>query len=280
MNTSSIPPSMPKRMGRELVLACLVCLVLLFLVTPTLIVIPMSFGKADYIEFPPSGLSLKWFSRYLSDPAWIEATVFSLKIAIGSMVGSTLIGTAAAVGLARGRLPGSGLLYALSLSPLVLPHIVLAIALYLALAPLRLVGTTTGFLLAHTMLGVPYVVITVSAALRGFDPMLEFAALNCGASRSRAFFDVVLPSISPGVVAGAIFAFLASFDEATVSLFISDVGGKTLTRKFFEDIDFNLTPVIAAVSTLMIVVSVVTMTLAAAIRTRRSTMPSEKEIQA
>ncbi|MCD9007827.1 ABC transporter permease [Luteimonas sp. XNQY3] len=268
-----------RRFGGELALACIVCAVLVFLVAPTLIVIPMAFGEAEYIEFPPSSYGLRWFQRYFSDPDWIDSTLFSLKIAFGSMIGATLVGTAAALALARSRLPGSGLLYALTLSPLVLPHIVLAIALYLSFAPLRLVGTTTGFLLAHTMLGVPYVVITVSAALRGFDPMLELAALNCGASRTRAFFDVVLPSIWPGIVAGAIFAFLSSFDEATVALFISDVGGKTLTRKFFEEIDFNLTPVIAAVSTIMVVISVAAMATGAFIRRREATQHAMEEEQ-
>jgi mannopine transport system permease protein len=109
------------------------------------------------------------------------------------------------------------------------------------------------------MLSVPYVMLTVSAALQRFDPALELAALNCGASRAQAFWHVVLPNIAPGVAAGAVFAFLASFDEATVSFFISGVEGKTITRKLFEDIDYNLTPVIAAVSTVMVVVSLALM---------------------
>src|SRR5207249_5182068 len=116
-----------------------------------------------------------------------------------------------------------------------------------------------GFLVAHTMLAVPYVVITVTAALQRSDPALELAALNCGANRMQSFFFVVLPNILPGVAAGAVFAFLASFDEATVAFFISGVEGKTITRKMFEDIDFNLTPVIAAVSTVLTLVSLVLM---------------------
>jgi mannopine transport system permease protein len=109
------------------------------------------------------------------------------------------------------------------------------------------------------MLSVPYVMLTVSAALQRFDPALELAALNCGASRAQSFWHVVLPDIAPGVAAGAVFAFLASFDEATVAFFISGIEGKTITRKLFEDIDYNLTPVIAAVSTVMVVVSLVLM---------------------
>lgn len=135
----------------------------------------------------------------------------------------------------------------------------MAIALYLLFSPLQLTGNFFGFLLAHTMLTVPYVVISVSAALQRFDPILEMAALNCGAGRSRAFFEVVLPQILPGVITGAVFAFVSSFDEATVSFFISGVGGKTITRKLFEDINFSLTPVIAVVSSLIVCVSILLM---------------------
>ena len=149
--------------------------------------------------------------------------------------------------------------HGLALSPLIIPHIIIAIALYLVFAPLRLTGNFFGFLVAHTMLAVPYVVITVSAALQRFDPTLELAALNCGASRPRAFFSVILPNIAPGVAAGAVFAFVSSFDEATVAFFISGIEGKTITRKLFEDIDHDLTPVIAVVSTVLVAVSLLLM---------------------
>jgi mannopine transport system permease protein len=170
-----------------------------------------------------------------------------------------VIGTLASFALSRGNLPGARALQALTLAPLIVPHIVLAVALYLVFAPIGLTGNFAGFAIAHTMLSVPYVMLTVSAALQRFDPALELAALNCGASRAQAFWHVVLPNIAPGVAAGAVFAFLASFDEATVSFFISGVEGKTITRKLFEDIDYNLTPVIAAVSTVMVVVSLALM---------------------
>jgi mannopine transport system permease protein len=142
---------------------------------------------------------------------------------------------------------------------MIVPHVVFGVALYLVFSPLSLTGNFAGFLIAHTVLAVPYVIITVSAALERFDTSLELAALNCGASRSRAFISVVLPNIAPAVAAASVFAFLASFDEATVAFFISDTGGKTISRKMFEDIDFNLTPVIAAVSTLLVAVSLLLM---------------------
>jgi mannopine transport system permease protein len=255
-----MPLSPPVRLSLGIVLFGLVVgLILFFLVLPTLLVVPMSVGTAAYIEFPPRGLTLRWYLDYLRDPDWMAATFFSLRIAAATTVSATIIGTLAAIGLVRGALPGKAAIQALSLSPMAVPHIVIAIAIYLVFAPLRLTGNFFGFLIAHTMLAVPYVVITVTAALQRFDPALELAALNCGASRARAFFSVVLPNILPGVAAGGVFAFLASFDEATVAFFISGVEGKTITRKMFEDIDFNLTPVIAAVSTVLVVVSLALM---------------------
>ncbi|MGX9120862.1 ABC transporter permease [Mesorhizobium sp. BHbsci] len=236
-----------------------VALILFFLILPTLIVIPISFGSAPYIEFPPSGLTLHWYIEYFSNPDWIAATLFSLRIAFFTTISATIIGTLAAVALVRGDLPGKSLVLGLALSPLIVPHIIIAIALYLLFAPLHLTGNFFGFLLAHTMLTVPYVVISVSAALQRFDPILEMAALNCGAGRGRAFFEIVLPQIIPGVIAGAVFAFVSSFDEATVAFFISGIEGKTITRKLFEDIDFNLTPVIAVVSTIIVSISILLM---------------------
>ena len=233
--------------------------ILFFLVLPTLLVIPISLNDSSYIELPPKGLTLRWYAEFLSDPDWRAATMFSLQIALATTVASTVVGTLAAIGLVRGNLPGKTFLQALSLGPMIVPHVVFGVALYLVFSPLSLTGNFTGFLIAHTVLAVPYVIITVSAALERFDTSLELAALNCGASRSRAFFSIVLPNIAPAVAAASVFAFLASFDEATVAFFISDTGGKTISRKMFEDIDFNLTPVIAAVSTLLVAVSLALM---------------------
>lgn len=240
--------------GRWL-LNAFVGLVLVFLVLPTLFVIPMSLGEDGFIAFPPRGLTLKWYREFFADADWLRATGFSLGIALATTLIATVIGTLAAIALERGRLPGARIIETVSLAPLILPHIVLAIGLYLVFAPIGLTGNFAGFVVAHTLLAVPYVVITVTAALRRVDPLLELAALNCGASRSRAFLSVVLPDIAPSVAGGAVFAFLASFDEATVAFFISGVEGKTITRKLFEDIDYNLTPVIAAASTIMMLVA-------------------------
>lgn len=233
------------------VVAC----ILFFLVLPTLIIIPMSLTTTSHLQFPPQGITWKWYAAYFGDPDWMAATWFSLRIAIATSVTATVVGTMTALAIVRGDMPFKGALHGLSLGPMVVPHIVLGVALYLVFSPLQLTGTMTGFLIGHTVLAVPYVVITVTAALQRLDPALELAALNCGANRAQTLFHVTLPNIAPGVASGAVFSFLASFDEATVAFFISDVGGKSIGRKMFEDIDFNLTPVIAAASTVIVVAS-------------------------
>ncbi|RVD69308.1 ABC transporter permease [Mesorhizobium sp. M4A.F.Ca.ET.029.04.2.1] len=255
---SNAGPFRPLALGK-IAAGLLVALILFFLILPTLIVIPISFGSAPYIEFPPSGLTLHWYVEYFSDPDWMAASLFSLRIAFFATISATLVGTLAAVGLVRGDLPGKSFVLALALGPLIVPSIIMAIGLYLFFAPLGLTGNFFGFLLAHTMLTVPYVIISVSASLQRFDPILEMAALSCGAGRGRTFFEIVLPQITPGVITGAVFAFISSFDEATVAFFISGIGGKTITRKLFEDINLNLTPVIAAVSTIVVVISILLM---------------------
>jgi mannopine transport system permease protein len=238
-----------------LVCGLVLALILFFLILPTLIIIPMSLSTTSHLQFPPEGLTLAWYAAYFSDPDWMAATWFSVRIAVATSVTATIVGTMAALAIARGDLPFKGALHALSLGPMIVPHIVLGVALYLAFAPLHLNGTLTGFLIGHTVLAVPFVVITVTAALQRVEPSLELAALSCGANRLQAFYCVTLPGIAPGIASGAVFAFLASFDEATVAFFISDVGGKSLGRKMFEDIDFNLTPVIAAASIVTVVAS-------------------------
>ena len=240
--------------------------ILLFLVLPTLIIVPMSFSPTPYLHFPPAGLSLRWYRAYLFDPDWIDATLFSAQIAGWTTLASTVIGTMGSVALVRGRLPGRQTVEALLLAPLIVPPVIVAIGVYLQFAPLGLTGTVPGFVLIHTALAVPYVVLVVTAALQRVPPSLELAGLNLGASRLTCFRRITLPMIAPAVLAGAVFAFLASFDETVVSFFISGTEHKTVTRKMFEDIEFNLSPVIAAASTLFVVVTLLLMALASASR--------------
>jgi mannopine transport system permease protein len=233
--------------------------ILTFLILPSLLVVPMSFSATTFLRFPPSGFSLRWYEAYFSDPGWVDATLFSLQIALMTTVTSAVIGTMAAFSLVRGSLPAKDLISALLLAPLIVPHVIVAIAVYFQFAPLGLVGTRLGFVLIHTALAVPYVVLVVSAALQRVPPSLEMAGLNLGATRLRCFQAITLPLIAPSIAAGAVFAFLASFDETVVSFFISGVDHKTVTRKMLEDIEFNLSPLIAAASTLFVAATVVLM---------------------
>lgn len=233
--------------------------VLVFLLLPSLLVVVMSFGSEKYLEFPPSHWSLRWYTAYFRDPDWLDPTLFSFRIAALTTLVATTIGTMAALALVRGRAPAREWVQALVVAPMVAPGIIVAIAVYLLFARLHLVGRTEGFVLAHTVLAVPYVVLTVSAALYRFDPSLELAALSLGASRLTAVGRVTLPLVLPGVLTGAAFAFITSFDEAVVSFFISGVTNKTLPKKLFEDIDFDVSPIVAAVGTLLTALSLLVM---------------------
>lgn len=247
-----------RRIGTSLLYACC-ALILVFLILPTLLVVPMSFTPTTFLTFPPTGFSTRWYEAYLTDAAWIDATLFSLQIALITTAISAVVGTMASYALVRGNVPWQDTLTAFVLAPLIVPHVIVAIAVYFQFAPLGLVGSRLGFVLIHSALAVPYVVLVVTAALQRVPPSYEMAGLNLGASRLNCFQRITLPLIAPAIAAGAIFAFLASFDETVVSFFISGVEHKTITRKLMEDIEFNLSPLIAAASTIFVVATVLLM---------------------
>jgi mannopine transport system permease protein len=247
-----------RRIGTSLFYACC-ALILVFLILPTLLVVPMSFTPTTFLTFPPTGFSTRWYEAYLTDSAWMDATLFSLQIALITTAISAVVGTMASFALVRGRVPWQDTLTAFVLAPLIVPHVIVAIAVYFQFAPLGLVGSRLGFVLIHSALAVPYVVLVVTAALQRVPPSYEMAGLNLGASRLKCFQRITLPLIAPAIAAGSIFAFLASFDETVVSFFISGVEHKTITRKLMEDIEFNLSPLIAAASTIFVVATVLLM---------------------
>lgn len=236
--------------------AVLWILVLVFLALPILIVAIVSFSSASYLTFPPPSLSLRWYQAYLGSRDWLESTWLSLSIGLASAILATILGTLAALGLAKMRGAARALAGGLILSPLIVPGIVAAIGIYYAFSRFRLVGTAAGLVLAHTCLAVPFVVTCVGASLTGFDRRLEQAALSLGASPVGTFRQVTLPLIAPGVAAGALFAFITSFDELIVALFLSGSSAVTLPRRMWDDLRFAIDPTIAAVSTLTIVLTV------------------------
>ncbi|HEV7253891.1 MAG TPA: ABC transporter permease [Mesorhizobium sp.] len=240
------------------VLLGLVCLaVALWLVAPTLVVVPMSFNENKSLAFPPKGFSGQWYANFVSNPEWSMSFFNSLKVASLVAVAATVIGTLAAFGLDRMRGAASGWLRLVLLTPMVVPGVVLAIGIYAVYLDTQLVGTLLGFVLAHTMLAIPFVLIAVSASLEMFDKRLELAAASLGAGRWATFRTVTLPLILPGVLSGLLFAFATSFDEIIVSLFITNPYLKTLPVQIFTSITRDADPTVAAVGTILLVATTV-----------------------
>ncbi len=268
MTKSAAKSRRPTDAGR-IAWAGLVVLLLSFLIIPIFIIVPISFGSERFLQFPPRSLTLDWYWEFFSDRDWRAATLFSLEVAVLTMVSAVLIGTLAAVAMVRGFTTGQRAVTVLTLTPIIVPNIVLGVALYLSFAPIGLTGTLSGFVIAHTALAVPFVVLTVSAALHRTDPALELAAINLGANKLTAFVLITLPLITPAVAIGAVFAFLVSFDEAILSFFLSGVSNKTLPRKLFENIDFDISPLIPAVATILMSISLLLMTGAQGLNRRK-----------
>jgi mannopine transport system permease protein len=261
----SARPRMAGRAGQMAVNATAYA-VTVFLLLPTIVIVPMSVGPDRYLRFPPGGFSLHWYAEYFRDAEWLNATLFSIEAGFIAAICATVVGTMLALALVRGRLPGRGLVELLVIGPVIVPHIALAVAMFLVFEQLRLTGTLLGFAMAHTVLALPFAVFTVLAALYRFDSELERAALSCGAGPFRAFRYVTLPLIAPGVISAALFAFVISFDEAVVSFFISNLDRKTLPRKMFEDIDYNISPTLAAVATMLTLLTIVALLLGYALK--------------
>ena len=243
-------------------------LILLFLAFPIIVVLAVSFSSATYLTFPPPALSLKWYRAYFSAENWLAPTWLSIWVAALTVVLSTVLGTLAALGIARLPRPLKILVSGLILSPLIVPVIVVSIGVYYAFSKYGLVGQPIALVLAHTSLAVPFVVTSVTATLAGIDPRLEQAALSLGATPRGTFFQVTLPLIRPGVLVGALFAFITSFDELIVALFLSGQGAVTLPRRMWEDLRYAIDPTIAAVSTLTIVLTAVLLGAAHYLRKR------------
>jgi putative spermidine/putrescine transport system permease protein len=231
-------------------------LVLLFLVLPILVIVPLSFNSGTFLIYPMQGFSLRWYEDFFGSAGWMRALKNSVIIAPAATLLAMLLGTLAAVGLTRGEFRGKALLMSLLISPMVVPVVIVGVASYLFFAPLGLANGYLSLIVVHAVLGVPFVIITVSATLQGFNYNLVRAAASLGASPLTAFRRVTLPLIAPGVVSGALFAFASSFDEVVVTLFLAGPGQVTLPRQMFSGIRENLSPTIAAAATLLIGFSV------------------------
>ncbi|ANF56603.1 ABC transporter permease [Halotalea alkalilenta] len=230
--------------------------VLCFLIAPILVVLPLSFNAGSYFSYPMAGFSWQWYETALTSPVWQRAFLNSLGIGLASTLIATGLGTLAALGLSRAAFPLRGLIMPLLISPMIIPIVVVAAGFYYVFAPIGLVNSHLGVILAHTALGTPFVVITVTAALLSFDQNLLRAAASLGGNPWTCFRRITLPLISPAVVTGAVFAFATSFDEVIVVLFIGGQEQITVPRQMWNGLRDQINPAILAVATLLVLFAV------------------------
>lgn len=241
--------------GGRLWLYVISTIIMILLVAPTLIVIPMSFSDSFYLEFPPKVWSLRWYENYFGSYEWMLATRTSLIAAFLTTLLATPVGVIAAYGLHTSRFPFIRLAFVTMIMPMMVPVVLVAIGAFYAFVKLKILYTITGLVLAHTIMAVPLVLIVTGAALKSYDMNQENAARSLGAPRWKAFLTITLPQIRFAVVTSALLSFLTSFDEVVIAMFISGGDNPTLTRNMFNALRDQIDPTIAAISTIMILVT-------------------------
>ncbi len=250
-----------------------------FLLAPILIMIPLSFNAQPFFTFTremltlnPEGYSLRWYRDFLESESWMRSIRNSFVIGIAATIVSTTLGTLAALGLSRSEMPAKGLIMGILISPMIVPLIISAAGMFFFFSSINIAQTYLGVVLAHAALGTPFVVITVTATLVGFDQSLTRAAANLGASPTRTFFKITMPLILPGVISGALFAFITSFDEIVVVLFVAGVEQRTIPREMWSGIREDISPTILAVATILVLISIALLTVVELLRRRGERM--------
>ncbi|MDE0942833.1 MAG: ABC transporter permease [Alphaproteobacteria bacterium] len=259
----------------RLICAC----IFIFLITPILIIIPLSFNVEPYftftqgmLSFDADAYSLRWYEDFLSNTQWTHSVKNSFIIAIASTILATILGTLAALGLSNSNMPYRSLAMGLLISPMIVPLIISAAGMYFFYSNIGLSQTFLGIILAHTTLGTPFVVITVTATLVGFDHSLTRASANLGANPTTTFFKVMMPLILPGVISGALFAFITSFDEVVVVLFLAGFDQRTIPRQMWSGIREQISPTILAVATILVMISIALLATLELLRRRSERM--------
>ncbi|MEZ5775502.1 MAG: ABC transporter permease [Hyphomicrobiaceae bacterium] len=249
-------------------------LIFLFLIAPILVIMPLSFNAEPYFSYPMPGLSLRWYQDFFGSERWMSAVKVSVIVAFSTTILATILGTLAALGLSRRNIPARPFILATLILPMIVPVIITAVAIFLAYGRLgyytnvSMIGTLLGLILAHTVLATPFVVITVTSTLTGFDWTLSRAGASLGAPPTMVFRKVILPLILPGVISGGLFAFVTSFDEVVVALFISSPEQRTLPKQMFSGIRELISPTITAAATVLIIFSTVLLVGAELVRRR------------
>ena len=254
------------RQPRRMLLLALGGLTVFFLMVPTIVVVPMSVTASNALTFPPEGFSTRWYEKMLTDPQWSTGFANSARVALLVALLSTVLGTLGALGTVRGRFPGKSVVNALILSPLIVPLIIIAIGMFSVFVRWKLAGSLVGLVLAHTALAVPFVVVNVATSLRTIDRNLELAAQSLGAGPVRTFRRITLPIILPGVLSGALFAFITSWDEVVVSIFLTSARFRTLPAEMWEQVRQVVDPTVAAVSTTLLAVTTTILLVAFVVR--------------
>jgi putative spermidine/putrescine transport system permease protein len=247
-------------------MAALGALTVFYLLAPTLVIVPMSFTEASILSFPPEGFSLRWYDQMLTRPEWSTGLRNSAIVAVLTAILATVLGTLAALAMTRGRFPGRSLMNALALSPLIVPVVIIAIGMFSLFVQWRISGSIVGLVAAHTALALPFVIVNVATSLRTMDRNLELAAANLGATPARSFLRITLPIIFPGILAGAIFAFITSWDEVVVAIFLTSARFRTLPVEMWEQVRQVVDPTVAAVSTTLLVVTTTLLLLLLVVR--------------
>ncbi len=262
------PYASPVERAWYYVFRAICALVFVFLIAPILVIAPLSFNAEPYFTYPMPGLSTRWYEDFFTSERWQTALKNSVFIAIAVTALATALGTLAALGLSRARFPMRAAVMALLISPLVVPVVITAVGMYFFYAMVGLTNSYLGVILAHTALATPFVVITVTATLTGFDYNLARAGASLGASPARVFFKVILPLILPGMISGSLFAFATSWDEVVVLLFIASPDQRTLPKQMFSGIREQISPTITAAATLLILFSILLLTTVELLRRR------------
>jgi putative spermidine/putrescine transport system permease protein len=256
--TDAVIGILPKRSrrsskGESLTLRVVVILLLVFLSAPAFLMIPLSFDSASGLAWPPHGFSLQWYRQITDSPLWMQAITRSMLVGVGTGILSMLIGTPAAFLLVRGAMKGKAAMLAFILAPIVVPRMIIAVGVFYFFAKIGLIGSSFGLVLGHTVVAVPYVVITMMAVLRNYDTRLDLAAHSMGARPWATLRRVTFPILGAGLMSSFLFAFATSFDELTIALFSSGGLSTTLPKQFWDEITMQISPVIAAVSTCLFV---------------------------
>jgi putative spermidine/putrescine transport system permease protein len=258
----SVPRKGTKQRAFDFVMRTIAGFAFVFLAAPLIIVIPISFSSGQYLRFPPPGFSLQWYERYFGNPQWLHATALSVLIGLAVVALSVIVGVLAAISARKMSSIPRTILTVGCVAPMIIPNMVLALGFYFSFSQLHLVGTWIGLVLAHSLLALPFVFVTVDSALREIDPSLERAASMLGASPMTAFRKIVLPLLKPSILTGALFAFIVSFDEIVVALFLTSFSVRTLPKMMWENITMFIDPTISAVSVLLVGVSMALMMMA------------------